>query len=383
MKINQIIETQLDEIDRRGFLRGLGAAGAAAMVPGIAKAKAAASDEELMMIAKKIKSIFAKSIVIPAPIPAPTSAGRFRFTFDLQGRIIKKEQVDSSGDTRLDQAVLNSATNITPDIVALFKAGPDDKIVRISFGVGDGWWKAGIQNGQNAQSQLPTQTQNQQDTLYGNIKIGMSIEEIIKNNPGIKADDQWSSAGIAGTMSDYLGVDSPKSRIKAAGTIKGPYGSDAKIFILTNKNLQCNGVVIWNEMAALPENWLEDHGTLFGFNKGEFITFLKKVVSNIPQSMGSKIGKLRTREDGGMGLSGGFGAAIPVGKNGSFGVGVGMAKQGVVAVTQKLANKNIDSNMIIFAGTIAHQMTGVNALRPVVIFTLQDKSAVVPDLDIE
>ena len=377
MKIRDL-QQQVNEIDRRGFLKGLGAVGAVAAVPGLAKA---AGQDDSKSIATQIKDIFVQNLKLTGN-PQPKTAGLFKFTFDKQGRLVEKEQLESCGDQTLDAAVLQSATNIPSSLVDKWQS--QRPRVSLTFGVGDGWWKAAVPA--QAKAQQPVQQpekQNQQNTLYGNIKIGMSVEQIIKNNPGITADSQWSSMGIAGTMSDYLGIDSPKTRIKAAGTVKGPYGTDAKIFILTNKNLQCNGVIIYNDTNSLPENWLEDHGALFGFNKGEFFTFLKKVVSNIPQSMGTRSGKLKTREDGGLGLSGGVGAAVPVGKNATFGIGVGMAKQGVVAITQKLDNGNIDSNMTIFAQTISHQLSGINAIRPSIIFALQDKTAVVPDLEIE
>jgi len=121
------------------------------------QAAATATPDELKAIRLKIKNIFAKNVKVTGQ-EKPTANGRFQFSFDTQGRLLNKATVDSSGDANLDQAVLNSATNIPPTIIALFKPTDGTKSVKIEFGVADGWWKAGIQNSQTTQSSQQNQS---------------------------------------------------------------------------------------------------------------------------------------------------------------------------------------------------------------------------------
>jgi hypothetical protein len=185
MKIRDL-QQPVNEIDRRGFLKGMGAAAAVGAVPGLANAKSTATIPELIAISKKIKSIFAKNIVIAGAVPVPTAPGRFRFTFDMQGKLLTKERPESSGDEKLDQAVLNSATDIPPDIIALFKPEPGSKSVFINITVKDDWWKAGIQNGQNTRQQPAQQPVQQNQTPESElsqysvkgVRFGMTKEQL-------------------------------------------------------------------------------------------------------------------------------------------------------------------------------------------------------------
>jgi hypothetical protein len=141
-----VAEGSLEEIDRRGFLRGLGATAAAAAVPGLAKA---AGQVDFKSIANQIKDVFVQNLKLSGNAQ-PTSAGKFKFTFDQQGKLVGKEQLESCGDQTLDAAVLRSATNIPPALVAKWQS--ESPRVSIAFGVGDGWWKAAVPASNNSQS---------------------------------------------------------------------------------------------------------------------------------------------------------------------------------------------------------------------------------------
>lgn len=177
MKIQDITEAG---IDRRGFLRGLGAAAGAAMVPGLAKA---AGQVDFKSIAIAIKDIFVQHLKLSGNAQ-PTAAGKFKFTFNKQGKLVGKEQIESCGDKQLDAAVLQSATNIPATLVDKWQA--NTPTVSIAFGVGDGWWKAAVpaqEKPQVQQAQPTTQTttstpNEQSDFSIKGIKFGMTREEI-------------------------------------------------------------------------------------------------------------------------------------------------------------------------------------------------------------
>jgi hypothetical protein len=174
MKIQDITEAG---IDRRGFLRGLGAAAATAAVPGLAKA---AGQVDFKSIANQIKDVFVQNLKLSGNAQ-PTAPGKFKFTFDQQGKLVGKEQLESCGDQTLDAAVLQSATNIPPALVSKWQS--ESPRVSIAFGVGDGWWKAAVP----AQGKVTTQ-QTQQQSSQGSGRVqrfdsyvifsGYSLDEI-------------------------------------------------------------------------------------------------------------------------------------------------------------------------------------------------------------
>jgi len=172
MKIKDLQEAP--ELSRRGFLRGIGTAAVAGAVPGLAMAKKVDRDA----IAKQIQNIFVKNLKL-TKIPQPTSDGKYKFVFNDQGNLLKKEQIESCGDEQLDIAILNSATNIPLSLVSEW--GNESQKVAISFGVSNGWYKQGImQPSKDAQA-----TSDKESNDDGNVigKIKKSIDIFLKGRP--------------------------------------------------------------------------------------------------------------------------------------------------------------------------------------------------------
>ena len=284
MKINQIIETQIDEIDRRGFLRGMGAAGAAAAMPSLARAAATATPAELKDIRLKIKSVFAKNIKVTGQ-EKPTANGRFQFTFDTQGRLLNKATVDSSGDANLDQAILNSATNIPPTIIALFKPSEGTKSVKIEFGAGDGWWKAGAQAGQSAQPQqqpVAQQHQNRGFSRVGNFGIiygyklddikDKIIERLLIKNPDAEVDDNGRTLTIK--------IHNPQSKHFGMALYKGllgPRGSTMMVVVKFTFSERDNQIRVLPQSNIIITNAFGGVDTQPFGSSGELLDGLEKI----------------------------------------------------------------------------------------------------------
>lgn len=287
MKIRDLQQT-INEIDRRGFLKGLGAAAATAAVPGLANAKSTATIPELIAISKKIKSIFAKNIVITGAVPVPTAPGRFRFTFDMQGKLLTKEKPESSGDEKLDQAVLNSATDIPPDIVALFKPEPDSKSVFINITVKDDWWKAGGLTGIGSRQQTTQQPEKQNQTRgvtrVGNYAVvsGYTLEfikdritdTVLAKNPDADIDDNGRTLTIK--------LHNPQSKHFGMALYKGllgPRGSTMMIVVKFTFSERDNQIRVLPQGNIVITNAFGGVDTQPYGDPNEFIAGLEKMLN--------------------------------------------------------------------------------------------------------
>lgn len=183
-------------------------------------------------------------------------------------------------------------------------------------------------------------------TLWNNIKTGMSADEVLKLNPNLKFDDSWSSMGPAGVLSNYAEIS--KKSIKVAGEGVGPFGAKSDIYVTFDKNGKSDGVAFTISTSALPEEW-KDSGLFGTMNQGELTGFIKNILSNAPQELGSRIGKVQFTDSQGDDLMRvGAGTAIPFGK-GFSGIGIGIPlfsiETGEYVIKQKFSN-----GMIVLPG---------------------------------
>ena len=122
MKISQIIETQLDELDRRGFLRGLGAAGAAAAVPGLAKGQTVPP-----VYLKAINDI--KSFLKPKFDKLPNPMIQYKkgvIVVNMTGsKVVSVEMKESTGIQKLDDYIVRiiTAAGSLPQVQSLGRTG--------------------------------------------------------------------------------------------------------------------------------------------------------------------------------------------------------------------------------------------------------------------
>lgn len=361
----------ISEIDRRGFLKGLGAAAATAAVPSLAQAKDVIKfnpqDPEDLKLLKYVKAYWKKSLKVPKEVP-PFNHVVFKVRFNGKGEILSVTLEGTTGNQDLDNAVKDSVKDI-PDIVVMNSELKPEEVTFIRLSTKGYLPEPAISNTSDKNPDKETNISAGKE-LYQGIKVGTPIKTLeqkseFKPNP----KKAWAL--------NFAGIDEFAKRAKLESEIQGPYNSKSYLTILSNEKGLVDGIVVSTLHSDLPPDWMEDHGIgMIGFDKSQFLTFLKRVFNKIPKEFGSRIGNPEATEDGGLGLAGGFGLGSALGKHGSVGVGIGFAKHGHAVIQQKLNNgSGLDTRMIIFTGTMSHHLTGVSAVRPQIHFLIQDPSA--------
>jgi len=106
----------ITEIDRRGFLKGLGAVGATAALgslPSIAKANNI-TPQEWDSLVWKYKQSWKSNIKLPTPLPAYQQHATITVKVDSSGKVINKTLTQSSGNQDIDSAVLSATGDSIP-----------------------------------------------------------------------------------------------------------------------------------------------------------------------------------------------------------------------------------------------------------------------------
>jgi hypothetical protein len=124
MRIDEIIETHLDEIDRRGFLRGLGAAGAAAALPGLAKAQSQTVPPVYLKAVNDIKAYLKPRFdKLPSPM---IQYKKGIIVIKMTGtKVVGAEMKESTGVPKLDDYIIRviTAAGSFPQVQPLGRTG--------------------------------------------------------------------------------------------------------------------------------------------------------------------------------------------------------------------------------------------------------------------
>ena len=122
----------ITEIDRRGFLKGFGAAAASAAIPGIAKAQTGkdvfridTKSKEFLDAAKMLKDYFKKNLKV-SPNVSQYTHGMFKIRFNGQGKILSVDFESPLGNPALEKAVKDSIIDIPNNIITSFQLEPAD-----------------------------------------------------------------------------------------------------------------------------------------------------------------------------------------------------------------------------------------------------------------
>jgi hypothetical protein len=155
------------------------------------------------------------------------------------------------------------------------------------------------------------------DEIWGGIKVGMTIKEVLEAQKGSKFDDQWSSGGMVGVMAEAGILASNK--IKVTNEIKGPFGSKSTAYFLFDEADRCDGVVIATRKNDLPEEALKNYGSI-GFYLPEFKEAAKTIIRFAIPELGTRKGPPRLGRDPTQGPSVGIGTSVTP----KAGVGIGI-----------------------------------------------------------
>lgn len=66
------------------------------------------------------------------------------------------------------------------------------------------------------------------EKIWGELKVGMTVEEVIKTIPNSYFDDQWSDSGAVGAMGE-AGIFA-KNKVLVTAEIKGPFGGPSTFY---------------------------------------------------------------------------------------------------------------------------------------------------------
>ena len=125
------------------------------------------------------------------------------------------------------------------------------------------------------------------DVIWSNLKVGMSIKEVLTALPDAKFDDQWSSGGIVGVMAEGGIVAAEK--IKVVSAIEGPYKSPANLYCLFDTNGLLDGIVIMTVHKNLPPEVKQMYGAI-GFYLPEYKEAAKILIRAAIPELGSRVG---------------------------------------------------------------------------------------------
>jgi hypothetical protein len=160
------------------------------------------------------------------------------------------------------------------------------------------------------------------DAVYGNIRIGMTVPEVLRALPNSKFDDQWSSQGVVGAMGESGFYATNK--IKVTAEVPGPYKKEATLYVLFDDTNRCDGIVIFTARKSLPQEIVSDHGFL-GFSLAEYKEAARKLIAtnDLPEAgvragnprlgLGPSVGTVTTgvaKTIGGVGVGLGFSSTV-------------------------------------------------------------------------
>lgn len=153
------------------------------------------------------------------------------------------------------------------------------------------------------------------EVIWGNLRIGMTIRQVLAAIPDAKFDDQWPSGGIVGVMAE--GGILATEKIKVVSIIDGPYKTPSNIYCLFDKNGLLEGIVIATFLSNLPAEVKSLYGSI-GFYLPEFKEAAKILIKYGIPELGArrgppKFGRERLDSVGSVGLATGLGPRSAIG----------------------------------------------------------------------
>jgi hypothetical protein len=190
------------------------------------------------------------------------------------------------------------------------------------------------------------------DVIWGALKVGMTVEEVLAALPGSIFDDQWSSGGMVGVMAEAGILAANKIKVTAPLS-KGPFNSESTLYVLFDEKIKLDGVVIYTKKGELPEKVMANYGIL-GFYLPEFKDAAKMIIKDyaIPE-LGKRVGPPKFGKER-LDSIGSIGVGKSVGGNVGLGVGFSMGSISPASIGQKYERDGYRSMLVIrtvFLGT--------------------------------
>ena len=223
---------------------------------------------------------------------------------------------------------------------------------------------------------LPTNPRHG-ELIWGNLKVGMSVQEVLAAVPNSYFDDQWSASGAVGAMGE-AGVFA-KDKVLVTGEINGPFGGVSNFYGLFDEAGRLDGVVILTLKKGLPPEINKLYGSI-GFNLAEYKEAAKIIIKNAPVDLGKRIGAPKMGKEQ-MDSVGTIGVASSAGANKAVGIGIPISSMSPTTITQKYERDGFKSTFAI--RTMYLGMYGVYA-APLVTIGIQTKDineSDIPDIE--
>lgn len=128
------------------------------------------------------------------------------------------------------------------------------------------------------------------EVIWGSLKVGMSVQEVLNAVPGSFFNDEWTSLGAVGAMGE-AGVFA-KNKVLVTGDITGPFGGPSSFFGLFDGGGRLDGIAILTLKKGLSPEINGLYGSI-GFNLAEFKEAAKLVLKSAPPELGKRIGPPR------------------------------------------------------------------------------------------
>lgn len=215
------------------------------------------------------------------------------------------------------------------------------------------------------------------DVVWGNLKIGMTVKEVLQAMPNSFYDDQWSSGGAVGVMGE-AGVFA-KDKVLVTGEIVGPFGGPSNFYGLFDEGGRLDGVVINTLKKGFSPEISKLYGAI-GFNLAELKEASKLIIKSAPPELGKRIGAPKLGKEQ-MDSIGSIGVATSVGNNKAIGVGIPMSSMSPTTISQKYEREGYKSTFVI--RTMYLGLYGVYA-APIVTIAIQTKNpdeVEIPDIE--
>lgn len=217
----------------------------------------------------------------------------------------------------------------------------------------------------------------QGEVIWGNLKVGMSVQEVLKAVPNSYFDDQWGSSGAVGAMGE-AGVFA-KDKVLVTGEIPGPFGGPSNFYGLFDEGGRLDGIVILTLKKGLPPEVMKFYGSI-GFNLAEYKEASKLIIKSAPPELGKRVGAPRMGKEQ-MDSIGTVGVATSVGTNKAVGIGIPTSSMSPTTISQKYEREGFKSTFAI--RTMYLGLYGVYA-APLVTIGIQTRTANESDIpDVE
>jgi len=140
------------------------------------------------------------------------------------------------------------------------------------------------------QSQKKSVNPKNGEIIWGNLKVGMSVREVLTTMPNAKFDDKWSSGGMVAIMAE-AGILA-NDKIKVVAEIEGPYKSPSNLYCFFDANGMLDGIVIATFHKNLPPEVKKLYGSL-GFYLPEYKEAAKILIKSGVPELGKRVGPPR------------------------------------------------------------------------------------------